>query len=95
MMGAVWKFARLLGNWYKIGVNMTVVYVDENGASGFINQPADNICDYRDILQSHAERYFQDNPTYEFYCISVTNFDEKKSCVYEFQRRVEYSVTIY
>lgn len=74
---------------------MSVVYVDENGHSGFLHESKDSILDYRDALQRYANMYFQDNPKDEFYCITVTDFDERKSCVYEFQRTVEYNVTVY
>lgn len=74
---------------------MSVIYVDQNSNSGFIHETQPNITDYREYLQNRAEMYFQDNPKDEFYCITVTDSDERKSCIYEFHRTVEYSVTLY
>lgn len=74
---------------------MSRLFVDQDGLSSFIHHTADSILDYREYLEKYADKFFQVNPKESIYGVCVVDFEEQKSCIYEFERDISYSVTLY
>jgi len=72
-----------------------VKFVTEYGYWNTLKVPRDNILDYRQDVERYARAYFMVNPQVSFFCVSVTDFDNKESVIFEFEAGIEIHCTAY